>query len=331
MLLVGDIGGTNARLALVTEDGSGKTIAEEVFESANYAALEELISDFLRRHDSSVDHAVFAVAGPVVGGVAELTNLGWRVDTQRLSKALGARSVRVVNDLQALAYGVPRLDAESLHTLQRGSPDSGGTIGVIAPGTGLGEAFATHDGKDYRAYASEGGHADFAPTGALQLELLRWMQERFDHVSYERVCSGRGIPNLFEFLEQRGELRAENRLNAQLAAAPNPTAVIVDAGLANRGRSRLSEATLDLFTLILGAETGNTALRFLTTGGMYLSGSLVQRLLPLIERPAFLHAFLRKGRLTDLLERVPLHVITHPNAALFGAIQFALADTRVIG
>jgi glucokinase len=157
------------------------------------------------------------------------------------------------------------------------------------------------------------------------------LRQRFEHVSYERVCSGSGIPNLYDFLEQRGELRAENWLQAQLAAASNPTPIIVDAGVNGRGRSALCVATLELFARILGAEAGNSALRFLATGGVYLGGTLVQRIMPIIEQPPFLDAFLHKGRLSELLQRVPLHIITRPNAALFGTIHYALGEVGSLG
>jgi glucokinase len=326
MLLVGDIGGTHARLALVPEDSTGETAADEVFPSQRYSALEQVVDDFLRRHPSRIEHAVFAVAGPVVGGRCDLTNLGWTVDQNELRSAIRARSVHLLNDLQALAYALPHLAADAVRTLQAGVPARDGAISVIAPGTGLGEAFLVREARRYRAHPSEGGHADFAPVTPLQLDLLGWLLTRFEHVSYERVCSGRGIPNLYAFLEQRGDPPVEAWLAAQLDAADDPTPVIVEAGLEGDAYSALCAATLELFAAILAAEAGNTALRLLATGGVYLAGALVQRILPVLETPSFVAAFRRKGRFNDLLERVPLHVVMMQDTALLGAIQFALAE-----
>ena len=266
---------------------------------------------------------MFAVAGPVISGRAELTNLGWSLDESLLRAALGVRSVRLLNDLLAAAIAIPQLGPDALQVLQTGVPEQDGARAIIAPGTGLGEAFVVWDGTRHHAYPSEGGHADFAPVGLLQVELLKWLQERFEHVSYERVCSGRGLPHLYQFLKQRGTAQEEQWLASGLANAEDQTPVIVEAGIDER--SPLCAATLDLFAAILAAEAGNAALRLLATGGVYLSGGLVRPLLPVLRKDAFINVFRRKGRLAPLLERVPLYVITQPHTALQGAIQYALA------
>ena len=329
MLLVADIGGTQARLALVSPEASTveTAAAEQVFRSGDFDGLETLVGAFLRPGQVRIERAVFAVAGPVVNGRAELTNLGWKLDEKQLCESLGVRSVRLVNDLLATAMAIPQLGPDALHTLQPGQPQADGAMAVVAPGTGLGEAFLTWDGTRYCAHALEGGHADFAPLGSLQLELLAWLSSRCEHVSYERVCSGRGLRNLYAFLKQRGHAREEEWLAASLAACVDPTPVIVQYGLDGPARSPLCTATLELFAAILAAEAGNAALRVLATRGVYLGGGMVLPLLPVLKKATFTEAFRRKGRLEDLLSRVPLHVITQKNTALLGAIHYALAQT----
>lgn len=324
MLLLGDIGGTRARLALVSPGGDpAAPAAEATLASQDYHGLEELVRAFLRPTNGTVDRAVFAVAGPVVSGSATLTNLHWVLEEERLRDALGLPSVRLINDLLAMAHAVPHLGPESLHTIQPGSSERCGPLAVVAPGTGLGEAFLTWDGVRYRAHPSEAGHADFAPADELQVDLLRWLSTKFDHVSYERVCSGRGVPNLHRFLEQRGTVLGSPRTAALLQAAEDPTPVIFGAALDQLQPCPLSMATVELFAAILAAEAGNAALRVLATGGVYLGGGLPRRLLSILNRSAFLERFRRKGRLTPLLSRIPLHVLMRPNVALLGAFHYA--------
>lgn len=325
MLLVGDIGATNARLALIDRaHGLARPVREGALPSGHYAALEPLLAEFLR-DAPAIEGAVLAVAGPVVNGRAELTNLGWVVEEASLGRALGTPSVRLLNDLVALALAVPHAAPDALHTLQQGTRAVGGTIAVVAPGTGMGQAFLTWDGARYRAYPSEGGHADFAPTDALQDELLGWLRGRVEHVSYERVCSGRAMPDLYDFLRERGTAPVEPWLAERLAAAEDRTAVIVEAAVDGRQASPLCVATLELFASILAAEAGNAALRLLATGGVYLGGGLPRRMVPLLAREAVLERFRRKGRLSGFLARVPLHVIVARGMALRGAAHLALS------
>jgi glucokinase len=196
---------------------------------------------------------------------------------------------------------------------------------VIAPGTGLGQAFLVWDGVEYRAHASEGGHADFAPLGELQDGLLDHLRSRYGHVSCERVCSGRALPEIYEFLKARGTALESEAVAQRLAAAQDRTPVIVEAGLAPEPCA-LSRATLELFAAILAAEAGNVALRVLATGGVYLGGGLPRRLLPLLQRADFIARFGQKGRLSSVLAGMPLHVIVRPNVGLLGAIRLALTE-----
>jgi glucokinase len=275
-----------------------------------------------------VDRASFGVSGPVVDGQAEITNLPWVLDEMQLAEALGLSSVRLLNDLDAIAHAVPLLKSDDLHTLNVGQPVSGGAIAVIAPGTGLGEAFLVWDGSRYRAQASEGGHADFAPTNLLEIGLLRYLLQRFEHVSYERVCSGRGIPHIYAYLKDSGYAEEPTWLAEQLATADDPTPIIAKAALDEARPCELCVATLNTFVSVMGAEAGNLALKVVATGGVYLGGGIPPRILPALEKKPFMEAFQRKGRLSDLMAEIPVHVILDPKVALLGAACHGLEATH---
>lgn len=207
MLLAGDIGGTKTNLAVYSLDGPIETpLAEKTFPSGRYPNLESLVRDFLSEVNLEVDKASFGVAGPVVGGRVTTTNLPWEIEEGHLRRVLNLSAVYLMNDLEAKAQAIPLLKKRDLHILNQGRPVKGGTIALIAPGTGLGEAFLTWDGSRYRAHPSEGGHVGFAPASRLEAELLQYLRDRhqFDHVSYERVCSGLGIPTIYAFFKDRG-------------------------------------------------------------------------------------------------------------------------------
>jgi glucokinase len=320
MLLAGDIGGTKTSLALFDEArGFDQPAYEDRLQSSKYPSLESLVRDFIGQSGADPSHAVFAVAGPVIGGRSEITNLPWVIDERVLKPALGLETVRLINDLAAVAYAIPHLGPEDLQTLQEGAPVPGGSIAVIAPGTGLGEAFLTWDGSRYLAYPSEGGHTDFAPTTLLQAGLLRYLQERIGHVSYERIASGSGIPNIYNYLKEMGYAQEPEWLAKQLAAAEDATPVIVNAALDGDLHCDLCRTTLDIFISVLGSEAGNLALKVMATGGVYLGGGIPVKIMPALTTGAFRQAFLNKGRFADLLENFPVHIITDRRAGLRGA------------
>lgn len=317
LLLAGDIGGTKTALALYSvEAGPFAPVAQATFPSREFASLEAIVAAFLKDHPTEPRRASFGIAGPVMDGRVQATNLPWVIEEQGFSAWLGA-PVRLLNDLAAIAHAVPNLRPEDLVTLNTGTAAPRAPLGVVAPGTGLGEAFLLWTGQAYRPFASEGGHADFAPPTPLAAELLAYLRPRLGHVSYEQVCSGRGLSNLYEFLRASGRCAEPGWLAAELAAAVDPTRVIVRAGVA--GQAEICVATLELFRDILAAEAGNLALRVLATGGVYLGGGLPPRLLDFLKTEAFIRSFTAKGRFSDFLARVPVHVIRNPEAALVGA------------
>jgi len=324
MLLAGDIGGTKTNLAIFSsEDGPQAPLVGATFPSGDYASLGALVRDFLLLVDQEVSRASFGVAGPVVDRRAKVTNLPWEMAEELLEEELGF-PVSLLNDLEAIAYAVPFLQAEDVYVLNEGEAAPEGAIAVIAPGTGLGEAYLTWDGSRYRAYASEGGHADFAPNSSLEDDLLRYLRDRLGHVSYERVCSGPGIANIYQFLRDSGH-EEPTWLAEQLAAANDSTPIVVGAAFDDERPCRICDATLDVFISILGAEASNLALKVLATGGVYLGGGILPRIVPALREGRFMRAFRHKGRFSDLLARTPVHVILNPKAALLGAACHGLA------
>lgn len=320
MLLAGDIGGTKTNLAIFSPDrGPRKPVAQKIYPSGQYPSLEAIVQEFLSTVHVPIERASFGVAGPVVNGHATITNLPWMMDEKQLQDRLHIRKVRLLNDLEAIAHAVPYLQPSDLRTLNAGQPVEHGPLAVIAPGTGLGEAYLTWEISHYHAHTSEGGHTDFAPTNEQEIGLLRYLLPRYDHVSFERVCSGLGIPNLYTYLRDTGYAPEPPWLAQQLAVADDLTPVIVSAALDEKNSCELCSATLAMFVSILGAEAGNLALKVLSTGGVFLGGGIPPRILPLLENGQFMQAFTHKGRFAELLARFPVQVILHPEVALLGA------------
>jgi glucokinase len=323
MLLAGDLGGTKTILALFANDGDARNpIHQRRYASKDYPSLTRMLDAFLSEQNADIDAASFAVAGPVIAGKADVTNLSWVISEEGLRARLGDIPVQLINDLQATAYAIPALTPDDLHALHPGVAEPEGAIAVIAPGTGLGEAYLVWDGTQYRAYASEGGHTDFAPRNELEMALLRYLLQRMDHVSYERVCSGVGVPNLYAYLKESGYAPEPPWLARQLQHADDPTPVIMTAALQTSPPCALCSATLDLFVSILGAEAGNLALKVLSTGGVYLAGGIPPRILEALRHGQFMQSFIRKGRFADRLIRMPVNVVLNPNTAIIGAARY---------
>ena len=324
-LLAGDIGGTKAKLAIYhPKDGPRHPLAQATFPSANFASLEALVAEFLKGKGWSISKASLGIAGPIVNGCVQVTNLPWVVDARTLSADLGA-PVIILNDLTAIALGIPFLEAQDLTTLNAGTPAPNGAIAVIAPGTGLGEAFLIWNGNAYVPCASEGGHTDFAPTNPTELQLLSYLRSRHEHVSYEWVCSGLGLPNIYEFLRDTRRYPEPEWLKTELSRAKDPTPIISQAAVA--GKAEICVETLRLFVSILGSEAGNLALKVLASGGVYLGGGIPPRILPFLKDASFMQAFTAKGRFSEMMAKVPVHVIRNPEAGLFGAACHGLQNT----
>jgi glucokinase len=325
MFLAGDIGGTKTVLALFQRSGDGlELVRDGTFPSQGHATFEEILGEFLAGQPGvPLVSACLGVAGPVVDGRSHTTNLPWVLDERELAQVLKTARVKLLNDLEATAFGMPFLRADELCDLKPGAqPTPKGNVAVIAAGTGLGEAMLYWDGQRYHPIASEGGHADFAPRDDREIELLKYLQEPSGgHVSYERVLSGPGIHNIYRFLRDRGYYPEPPWL-AQTIEAGDPNAIITQLGLV--GDQPLCSAALEMLCSIYGAEAGNHALRCVALGGVYVGGGIAPHLLPALQAGGFVRSFLAKGRLSEFLEPIPVSVSLNARTALLGAAHYAL-------
>jgi len=320
MILAGDIGATNARLAYFQpQNGHLKLVSERVFPSQEHSELGEIVSQFMDDSGTRPEAACFGIAGPVRNGRVEASNLPWVIEQSRLANQLRLPTL-LINDLEANAWGIGGLAPSDLVPLNRGSQTPVGNQAVIAPGTGLGEAGLFWDGSRHHVFACEGGHSDFAPQGDLQIELLRFLEQRFGHVSYERILSGPGLVNVYEFLRQT-ESGKESQELALAMKQGDPAAAISRAAL--DGTDALAEKTLDLWIKVYGAEASNLALKAMATGGLFLAGGISPKILPKLKGPSFMQSFLDKGRMRSLVEAMPVQVIMNEKAGLLGAARCA--------
>jgi len=321
MILAGDIGGTKTNLAYFEEkDGKLTTKLVKSYPSQQFTTLNEVLRLLRKDHPAELSAAAFGIAGPIVDGRSKLTNLGWTIDGKDVAAALHLPRVGLINDLEATAYGTLRLDQEDIVVLNKGAAQPRRTIAVIAAGTGLGEGALTWDGKQYRSVSSEGGHTDFGPRNELEVELLRFLLPRFGRVSCERVVSGPGMLNLYQFFRSRTTSPEPSWLREQMASGDAPAA-ISQAGM--EGKDKACINSLDMFVTLYGAEAGNLALKFLSTGGVYIGGGIAPKILPWIQRGEFIESFMSKGRYRALLEQMPISVVLNDQAALIGAAHYA--------
>ena len=344
LIIAGDIGGTKTILRLVeaVTGESLQTMYEERYPSRDFVDLVPMVQQFLATAAGQIgdlplpQKACFAIAGPVVNNTAKLTNLTWFLDAKRLEQELEIAPISLINDFAAVGYGVLGLDASDLYTLQPGSPQPAAPIAVIGAGTGLGQGFLIKQVDQYQVFGSEGGHTDFAPRAELEFQLLKYLLDKHDiqRVSVERVVSGQGIVAIYQFLRDRefatespevGQVvRTWEQQAGRTEKTVDPAAAIAVAALEKR--SSLCEQTMQMFVEAYGAEAGNLALKLLPYGGLYVAGGIAAKNLPLIQEGSFLHAFTHKGRMSSLLERVPVHVVLNPQVGLIGA---AIAAARL--
>jgi len=326
MILAGDIGGTNARLAYFQpQNGNFQLISERVFPSREYHDLGEIVTKFLQDSSTRPEVACFGIAGPVHDGRVETSNLPWVIEQSHLAKQIQVPATLLINDLEASAWGIGALAQQDLICLNDVAQASGNQA-VIAPGTGLGEAGLFWDGREHQVFACEGGHTDFGAQGELQIELLEFLAKRYGHVSYERVLSGPGLVNVYEFLRSKDSGNETAAFASQLAQG-EAAAIISKAAL--DATNRLAEQALDLWISVYGAEAGNLALKTMATGGIFLAGGISPKILPKLTGPLFMQAFLGKGRLRPLLEKMPVHVITNDKTGLLGATRCAAAKSNI--
>ena len=325
LILAGDVGGTKTHLGLFKHSAEIlELVREHRYATADFDSLEAVCADFLGASDA-VNAACIGVPGPIIDGRGHATNVPWQLSAASLSHALNGVPVRLLNDLAAIAYGMIHLkpgEFAVLHSAE--NPPEHGNIAVIAAGTGLGEsALVWEDNQNkFYAVASEGGHSDFAPHGAEQIELLRFLTDEFGHVSYERVLSGPGLWNIYRFLRRESRDQEPDWLKAQIAAG-DPSAAVSDAALA--GRDPLCVHALTMFCDIYGSEAANLALKVLALSGVYIGGGIAPKILAMLTSGAFVKGFMAKGRLNEILKRIEVRVSLNPAAGLLGAAHYAAA------
>lgn len=322
MILAGDVGGTKTLLALfeiidnrLVEQKSKK------YASNDYESLEVILTDFLNDVKSKIESAAFGIPGPVIDGKAKATNLKWSLDAKKIYSQFSISKVALLNDLAATAFAVPYLNKTEIIEIKKGSENIlSERFAVIAPGTGLGEAFLICEDNKKIVLASEGGHSDFAPTNEIEAELFKYLSKKFGRVSYERIISGSGLPNIFNFLVDN---KYGNPKHETLERMKTEDRAIVISEIALNKRDKVCEDALEIFVSVLGAHAGNCVLTNLTTGGVYLGGGIPFKILPMLKTKIFLNSFLNKGRLSSLLEATPIYLINNNNAALIGAAWYA--------
>jgi glucokinase len=322
IVLAGDVGGTNARLAIVELEGrSARIVRQNKYPSHEYKGLAPIVRRFCEEGGGSrPDQACFGIACPVVGDDCAAPNLPWTINARALAAEIEIPRTAIINDFVAVGYGIELMTPADLATLQEGAPQPQGPIALIGAGTGLGEGFLLWEGDHYEVLASEGGHTDFAPVGELQVGLLGSLREQFGRVSWERLLSGPGIANIYRYLREAGLAPEQPSVRAELETEDDGTVIVRHA----LDRSdHLSLRALGLFWEVLGAEAGNLALTVVATGGVYIAGGIVPRLVQKLDSSPLLTAFRDKGRLSGLLSRIPVHVVMNPSVGMLGAAAFA--------
>ena len=330
MILAGEIGATRTRLAAFETEGSRlQCVVERTDPSHEFSGLGEILPQFTRTEGIPVRGACFGVAGPVRNGRSKISNLPWTVDAKELAAQLKLKSVGLLNDLEAYAYGIDALESKDFITISPGSENAEGNRAVISAKTGLGMAGLFWDGFRHHPFACEGGHADFAPRDAIQMELLAYLQKKYGRVSCERVLSGPGIYDIYNFVRDTKKAEESAEVHAQMKAAADPSPLI--SRLALEGKSAICGLTLSIFVSVFGAEAGNCALRYMGTGGIYIGGVIAAKIAPKMQDGTFMQAFLDKGRMESILKDMPVQIIANDDCGLIGAARYTLVDKAFKG
>ena len=323
MILAGEIGATRTRLAAFETEGNKlQKVVEKIYMSQEERNLPEIIVGFIRTEGIPVHNACFGVAGPVRGGQSKISNLSWVIDAKELATLLKLKSVGLINDLEAFAYGIDALESKDFITLSEGSEDAEGNRAVISARTGLGVAGLFWDGNRHHPFACEGGHSNFAPSDNLEIELLQYLQKKYGRVSCERVLSGPGIKNIYDFLRDTRKFEEPDWLREQLSHAQDAPALI--SQLALEDKAAICEQTLAIFVAIYGSQTGDCALNYMSTGGIFIGGSIAAKIVPKMKDPIFLRAFLAKGRMEPLLGEMPVKIVINDDSGIMGAALYTL-------
>jgi glucokinase len=331
-VLAADVGGTKTEIAWGNvSTGRMEIVERHVYMSGDYATLEALIDDFTARlkgagHEVMASSACLAVAGPVDGDNASLTNLPWRINAPSLAARYNLHAARIINDFEGVGHGLVHLAPDELLSLQAGERHAQGARVAVGAGTGLGGVVLTYGADRYHVHPTEAGHADFAPNDTLQDELLAWLRSELGHVSYERILSGSGLTRVFRFLMECGYGMPSTALQ-QAVDGEDAASVISTLGL--QGRDPLAARALDVFVQVYGAFAGNMALAMLARGGVYIAGGIAPKIADKMTDGRFLEAFLNKGRFRDVLAKIPVDVVMNSAVGLYGALEVAsrLADS----
>jgi glucokinase len=325
MILAGEIGATRTRLAAFETEGNRlQRVVEKTYPSQQHDGLPGVLADFIKTEGIPVHSACLGVAGPVRAGRSKISNLPWIIDAREVAKQLRLNSVGLLNDLEAYAYGIDGLESRDFITLSEGAEEAEGNRAVISAKTGLGMAGLYWDGFRHHPFACEGGHADFAPRNDLQMELLAYLQKKYGRISCERILSGPGIRNIYDFLRDAHKAEEPEWLRTQLSAAPDPPALISQMAL--EGKAGICDQTVSIFVSVFGAQTGNCALNFMSTGGIFIGGSIAAKIVAKMKDPVFLESFLDKGRMETILKDMPVKIVTNDDCGMIGAARYTLVQ-----
>jgi len=325
MILAGEIGATRVRLAAFQTEGNQlQSVVERVYISHEHDGLAGILADFIKTEGIPVHSACLGVAGPVRAGRSKISNLPWVIDARDVAKQLRLNSVGLLNDMEAYAYGIDGLESKDFVTLSEGSEDAEGNRAVISAKTGLGMAGLYWDGYRHHPFACEGGHADFAPRNDLQIELLAYLQKKYGRISCERILSGPGIKNIYDFLRDTHKAEEPEWLSKEMSVAPDPPALI--SRTAQDGKATICDQAMSIFVSVFGAETGNCALHYMSTGGIFIGGSIAAKIVPKMKDRLFMESFLDKGRMETILKDMPVKIVVNDDCGMIGAARYTLVQ-----